>query len=198
VHTVAFSPRGDLLAAAQEAGGARIFDPHTGRLERALRLYGGAQADWVYDTLAFAPNGTLATGTWNGILQLWNPRTGASLGRPRLVASAPVSSIDFAPSGAVLATTGGSDGLTKLWTTHGLQQYGADLPGSRGFWGNAVYTPDGSKLVALDADGRGVIWPASVSAWMQHACAVAGRNFTDEEWARFVGKRPYARTCGRS
>jgi hypothetical protein len=58
-----------------------------------------------------------------------------------------------------------------------------------------MYTPDGSKLVAVDGDGHGVIWPASVDAWMQHACSVAGRNFTQEEWARFVGKRPYAQTC---
>jgi WD40 repeat protein len=195
VHTVAFSPNGKLLAAAQDFGGTRIYDAKTGRLERSLHLYGGAQAEGVYETLAFAPNGTLATGTWNGVVQLWNPQTGASVGGPRLVASAPVSSIAFTPSGNVLATTGGSDGLTKLWTTRGLQQYGADLPGSRGFWGNAMYTPDGSKLVAVDGDGHGVIWPASVDAWMQHACAVAGRNFTHEEWARFVGKRPYTQTC---
>ena len=195
VHTVAFSPNGKLLAAAQDFGGTRIYDATTGRLERSLHLYGGAQAEGVYSTLAFAPNGTLATGTVNGILQLWNPQTGASVGGPRLVASAPVSSIAFAPSGNVLATTGGSDGLTKLWTTRGLQQFGADLPGSRGFWGNAMYTPDGSKLVADDSDGHGVIWPASVDAWMQHACSVAGRNFTHEEWARFVGNRPYTQTC---
>src|SRR5262249_56578508 len=128
----------------------RIYDATTGRRERSLHLYGGRQAEGVYSTLAFAPNGTLATGTVYGILQLWNPQTGVSVGGPRLVASAPVSSIAFAPSGNVLATTGGSDGLTKLWVTRGLQQFGSDLPGSSGYWGNAMYTSDGSKLAPAD------------------------------------------------
>jgi WD40 repeat protein len=68
VHTVAFSPNGKLIAAAQDLGGTRIYDAKTGRLERSLHLYGGAQAEVVYSTLAFAPNGTLATGTWNGVV----------------------------------------------------------------------------------------------------------------------------------
>lgn len=29
----------------------------------------------------------------------------------------------------------------------------------------------------------------------RHACAVAGRSFTREEWRRFVGDRAYATTC---
>jgi WD40 repeat protein/DNA-binding SARP family transcriptional activator len=198
IHSVAFSPDGDLLAAAQEDGVARIYDAGTGRLERALHLEGGGadSGGFLYDTLAFAPDGTLATGTWAGILQLWDPRTGAEVGEPRLVASAPVSSIAFAPSGNELGTTGGSDGLAKLWTTEGLQQFGASFPGSPPNWGDAAFTPDGSLLVTVFADGRGVIWPASVDAWMQHACAVAGRSFTREEWARLVGGRPYEHTCG--
>jgi len=196
VHTVAFSPDGKLVAAAQEAGGARLFDSRTGRLVRSLPLYGGEGTKWLYSTLAFAADGTLATGTWNGVLQLWNTTTGRAIGPPTLVASSPVSSIAFSPSGDVVATTGGGDGLTKLWTTRGMQQFGADLPGTQSQWGNAVFTPDGSKLVAMTVNGHGVVWPASVDAWTRHACAVARRNFTKGEWARFVGDRPYARTCG--
>jgi WD40 repeat protein/DNA-binding SARP family transcriptional activator len=195
VHAVAFSPDGSLVAAAQEVGGVRIYDARSGRLERTIALYGGAELDWSYDTLAFAPDGTLATGTWTGILQRWNPRTGAAIGGPNLVAAAPVASISFGPNG-LMATAGGIDGMAKLWTTTGgLQQFGADLPASPGTWGNASFSPDGTRLVVVSADGRGVIWPAGVGAWMAHACAVAHRSFSREEWARYVGNRPYARTC---
>jgi len=35
----------------------------------------------------------------------------------------------------------------------------------------------------------------SASSWLAHACAVAGRNLTKEEWRRFVPGHPYRKTC---
>ena len=99
------------------------------------------------------------------------------------------------PSRAAFATAGGSDGLAKLWDTATRQQFGATFPGDPGQWGNAQFTPDGSCLVVVYADGTGFVWPTSVLAWEQHACKVAGRNFTGEEWRRFVGSRSYSRVC---
>ena len=107
-----------------------------------------------------------------------------------------MASISFDPTGgAIFATAGGSDGLAKLWDTKTGQQFGATFPGDPGQWGNAQFTPDGSKLVVVYDDGTGFVWPASAAAWEQHACAVAGRNFTHEEWRRFVGGRTYSRVC---
>jgi hypothetical protein len=74
-------------------------------------------------------------------------------------------------------------------------KFGATFPGDPGQWGNAAYTPDGSRLVVSYEDGTGDVWPTSLAAWEQHVCAVAGRNLTDEEWRRFVGSRSYAKTC---
>jgi WD40 repeat protein len=128
-------------------------------------------------------------------VQLWNPTTGTEVGRPTLVAVAPVASISFDATGDTLATTGGSGDPAKLWRTSTLQQFGATFPGDPGQWGNAAYTPDGSRLVVSYEDGTGDVWPTSLAAWEQHVCAVAGRNLTDEEWRRFVGSRSYAKTC---
>jgi hypothetical protein len=83
----------------------------------------------------------------------------------------------------------------KLWRTSTLQQFGAAFPGDPGQWATARYTPNGSVLVVSYEDETGDVWPASVQAWEQHACAVAGRSFTYEEWRRFVGGRAYAKTC---
>src|SRR5262249_19887363 len=124
-----------------------------------------------------------------------NPSSGVQLGHPTLVTAAPVAALSYAPDGKTFATTGGSDGVTKLWTTKTQQQFGATMPGSTGQWGTATYTRDGKKLIAVYGDGRGFVWPASTAAWKQHACAVAGRNFTREEWSRYVGNRGYARVC---
>ena len=194
VNAVSFSPDGATLAAGYENGVAVLYDAHSGRLLRTLRLQGGG--DFSFETLAFSPRGLLATGTWAGIVQLWNPSTGTEIGRPTLVAAAPVASISFDPTGDTFATTGGSDGVAKLWRSSTLQQFGATFPGNPGQWGSAAYTPDGSRLVVSYQDGTGDVWPTSLAAWEQHACGVAGRSFTHEEWLRFIGSRSYAKTCG--
>jgi len=64
-----------------------------------------------------------------------------------------------------------------------------------GRWASAAFTPDGGELVTLYANGRGTLWPGTVRAWADHACSVAGRNFTREEWSRFVGGRSYTSVC---
>jgi len=194
ITTVVFSPDGKSIAAAREDGAVLVYDARTGRLERTLRTEGAT--GFTFETAAFSPDGTmLATGTQAGIVQLWDPATGAQIGHPALVAAAPVASIAFDPTGETFATAGGSDGLAKLWTIRTQQQFGATFPGDPGHWGNARYTPDGSKLIVVYEDGKGFVWPVSPRAWEDHACAVAGRNFTREEWSRFVGGRRYLNVC---
>jgi WD40 repeat protein len=163
----------------------------TGRLVKTVHPGGGAFSL----TVAFEADGTLASGDTRGMVAFWNPRTGRSVGHPALVAAAPVGSVAYAPSGSTFATTGGSDGL-RLWTTSTEQQLGSAFPGPRGSWGNAQYTPDGSHLIVVYQDGKGFVWPTSLRAWEQHACAVAGRNLTREEWQRYVPRHSYARVCG--
>ena len=83
----------------------------------------------------------------------------------------------------------------KLWDARTLQQLGSTFPGEPGKWASALFTPDGAELVTLYGNGRGTVWPATLRAWEDHACSVAGRNFTREEWSRFVGGRSYKRVC---
>jgi WD40 repeat protein len=196
VHALAFSPDDRTLAVAQEQGRVRIFNARSGRVLRTLTLYGGSRANaFTYDTLAFRPDGVLATGTWAGVMQLWNTQTGAKIGRPTLVAPSPVSSMAFDPQLPFFATIGGSDGLAKLWSTQTSQVLGSSFPGEQAAWGNAAFTPDGSKLVVVWDDGRGYVWPTKVGAWEHHACFVAGRQLTREEWTRYVGGGSYRPAC---
>jgi WD40 repeat protein len=186
---VAFSPDSATVATSWGDDRVIIYGTSSGRVQRVLRTKGTDAA------LSYSPAGVFATGTGSGIVQLWNPRTGEPLSRPTQVAPAPTTTISFNPTGTTFITSGGSDGIPKLWTTATLQQLGSDLPGDPGSWLNQSYTPDGRHIIVVSQSGRGWIWPATLAAWEQHACSVAGRNLTPEEWSRYVTGRAYSRIC---
>ncbi len=195
---LALSPDGTTAAIASDVPlgkpvPVRIIDAQTGAVERTIVV---PKASPGLTALAFAPDGTLATGSYSGIVNLWNATTGQLIGHPTLVAPAPVASIEFSPDGKTFATSSGSSGGIRIWATATQQQVGADFPGGEGQWGNVAYTPDGRYLFSVYGDGTAYRWPVSVGAWEKQACEVAGgRDFTPEEWRRFVGSRSYSKVC---
>jgi WD40 repeat protein len=189
-YSVGFSPDDRTLVSGFAGGDAYVVGLPSGRLLRTIKPRGG---DVV--SVAFSRTGTLATGTWAGIVQLWNPGTGAPLGHPVLAQPSPIASLAFDPRGDTFATTGGSDGTAKLWATATQQQLGSTFQSDPSQWGTARFTADGTHLIVIYGDGTGYVWPTTVGAWVTHACAVAGRNLTREEWARYVPHRNYARVC---
>ncbi len=195
---VAISDDGRTAALSQlvgnSAGETQLVSAATGAVDRTVRPPGEGPFGDAYG-IGFSPDGRLETGTIGGIVQSWDVRTGRELGRPLLAMPAPVSSLAFQPRTDLFATGGGSGGFVKLWDAKTLQQIGTALPGSPGHWANGVFTPDGSRLVTIYDDGRGAVWPITPAAWAARACQVAGRNFTREEWSRFVGGRSYSRVC---
>ncbi len=188
--SIAVSPDGRRIAAGLDNGRVVVVDAAALRIERAIRLIGGPAG-----SLAMAPDGTLWTGSTGGVVQRWNAATGTQIGHAALVAAGPVASISFGRDANRFTTIGLADSRAKLWTTTPLQQLGASFPRGAGESGHAAITPDGSELVVVSSDGSGSVWPLSVSAWKSHACAVAGRNFTHEEWARLVHGGTSATTC---
>jgi WD40 repeat protein/DNA-binding SARP family transcriptional activator len=193
--SIAFSPNGRELAVGLDRGPALILDATRGRVRWTLHPLGSADHEPII-SLAFAPNGTLATGSWTGIVQLWNPANGDAIDHAVLVAAGPVASISFDPGGGRFATTGGGDGSAKLWFTDTLQQEGSTFQGEAGAaWGNTAFSRNGRKLIVIYDDGQGFAWPVSPASWDQHACAIAGRNLTREEWARFVTGQNYSPVC---
>src|SRR5207245_4354368 len=114
---VALTADGLTAAVAADAPPGRpvhvlIVDARTGRIERTITV---ANASGSVTALAFSPDGRLASGTWSGIVDLWNAKTGVSIGHRTLVAPAPVASIAFSPDGKSFATSGGSSGGTSIW-----------------------------------------------------------------------------------
>jgi len=196
---LAFSRDGRLLAVSlpgtTDDGGlpvpsVEVLDPTTGQARQTLRPLGAD--DTV--SLAFAPDGALATGTQGGIVQLWNPDSGAQIGGPVAAAAGPVTSIAFDPTGQRFATAG-DDGTVKLWFTSTLQQEGTTLSTDPGAASTAAFSPNGSDLLVTDDHGNAFTWPTSLTAWEHRACAIAARNLTHAEWAQYVPGRSYATVC---
>ncbi|MGH2877506.1 MAG: hypothetical protein ACRDLV_14745, partial [Solirubrobacteraceae bacterium] len=189
---LAFSRDGKVLAASRPGpdNSVLLLDPATGQVRQTLHPFG---IDETF-SLAFAPDGTLATGTRGGIVQLWNPVSGDQAAGPVAVAAGPVTSIAFDPTGQRFATTG-QDGTVKLWSSSTLQQEGTALNTQQGAATAAAFEPTGKGLLVVDDHGNGFTWPTSLAAWEQRACAVAGRNLTRAEWTRYLPGHPYTRVC---
>jgi WD40 repeat protein len=188
---LAFSRDGKLLAASRPDSSVLILDPATGQVRQRVHPLGADETV----SLAFAPNGTLATGTRGGIIQLWNPVSGDQVAGPMAVAAGPVTSIAFDPTGQRFATTGGQDGTVKLWSSSTLQQEGTALNTEQGAATTAAFEPGGKELLVVDDHGNGFTWPTSLAAWEQRACTVAGRNLTRAEWTQYLPGHSYTRVC---
>jgi DNA-binding SARP family transcriptional activator/WD40 repeat protein len=188
---LALSRDGKLLAASRPDSNVLILDPATGLVRQTVHPLGVDETV----SLAFAPNGTLATGTRGGIIQLWNPASGDQIAGPVAVAAGPVTSIAFDPTGQRFATTGGQDGTVKLWTSSTLEQEGTALNTEQGAAATATFEPGGKELLVVDDRGNGFTWPTSLAAWEQRACTVAGRNLTPAEWTRYLPGHSYTRVC---
>jgi WD40 repeat protein len=108
-ESLAFAPVGTLLATAERAGPARIWDARTGRPLTTLTGHTSG-----VDDVAFSPDGaTVATAGEDGTVRLWD----ADSGIQRLVLRGHIGvagTVRFSPDGTKLASTG-TDGVVRVW-----------------------------------------------------------------------------------
>jgi hypothetical protein len=59
-----------------------------------------------------------------------------------------------------------------------------------------VGTRDDGRTLVTFTEGTGVReWSIAPERLLEHACAVAGRNLTQDEWNEVLPHRPYQRIC---
>jgi WD40 repeat protein/DNA-binding SARP family transcriptional activator len=193
---LAFSPNSRLVAVSTPDGSNLIIDTATAQKRPLGHSTGRQHTGREYTrSLAFSPNGTLATGTLSGTVQLWDPISRDPTAGPLLVTAGPVSSIAFDSTGQRFVTTASQDGSVKLFATSTLQQEGPTLTTEPGAASTATFAPHGSSLLVANNDGNAFTWPVSLTAMEQRACAIAGRNLTPQEWNQFVPGQSYSRIC---
>jgi WD40 repeat protein len=197
VWKIAFSPDSATLAATYvqpgpQAGMAAVWGVADGALRYRVPV------DDAYGTpgaATFSPDGSLlATGGGTGFVRLWDARTGQQSGQQLLTIAGRITNLEFTPDGRSLISTG-TDGTVRMIDVASRQQPSSPLPGGEDN-SMAVLSPDGSRLyVVYGDDGHGYAWDIAPADLAAHACVVAGRILTQDEWARYLPDRPYAPAC---
>jgi WD40 repeat protein/transcriptional regulator with XRE-family HTH domain len=147
---VAISRNGQYWAAASRRGEARVWREE-GKL---LHLAWQAHTDTVR-ALAFSPDGaTLATGSWDGNIKLWDIESGALLWTTGVTDN--IECLIFAPDGRTLAS-GGDDATIQFWdVTSGSHRQ--TLSGHSGPVFALALSPDGRLLASGGTDGGIRLW----------------------------------------
>ena len=109
-----------------------------------------------------------------------------------------ISSLAFSPDGKTLAS-GSVDKNIILWGISNLNkkpELRATLAGHTvPIFRQALYfSSDGLSLVSASSK-EVIVWNLDPKYWLEKACKLAGRNFTQSEWAQYLPGQSYRATC---
>jgi WD40 repeat protein len=164
VNALVFSPDGStLFIAAGDAGIGGIAyqwnvgDPAHAELTRKFE----GHKDALY-ALALSPDGkTLATGSYDQKIKLWNVETGAEI-KTLSGHNGAIFGLSFRPDGKVLASAS-ADRTVKLWDVASgkrLDTFSQPLKEQTA----VAFAPDGRTVAAAGVDNRIRVWSVSASA----------------------------------
>ncbi len=151
VAAVAFSPRGDLLAAACRDATVGLWNLADGR---KVRTFSGHRA--AVRCVAFDPSGSvLASGSDDSTVRLWNVASG-ELVRTLAGHADFVHAVAFGPDGSFLAS-GSGDTTIKVWDPGTGGELGT-LAGHENWVEALAAGPDGRSLVSGSGDETVKLW----------------------------------------
>src|SRR6266480_298175 len=149
ITAVAISRNGQYWAAASKRGEVRVWE----EAGQTLHLVWQAHTD-IVTSLAFSPDErTLATGSWDGALKLWDVESRAALWSGWQTKA--TICLAFAPGGSLLAS-GGYEATVRLWDVK-LGTALEDVP-HPGPVLSLAWSPDGRLLASGDFAGTIRLW----------------------------------------
>jgi WD40 repeat protein len=153
VTSVAFGPRGNLLAAGGSNGTILVWNVTTHR-HRLLRV---PQRTPV-TSVAFSPDAPVLAVSSAKSVFLWSTSDDRELGRPLTGDTGAVYTVAFSPDGRSIAA-GGSSGRIVRWALDTRRSFGRSLLGLSAAY-SIAFSPDG-KEIAAGGETRTMIWQLS-------------------------------------
>lgn len=151
IRSVAFSPRGDLLAAGYDDHTVGMWRLDDGSLITTLRGHSSGVR-----SVAFSPRGgLLATASDDETVRFWSVTDG-TLRRAVRIPACQIESISFSPDGALLAAGGWGSAVTIFKVDGDRIEPTGSLPCP--FVHNLAFSPDGRRLAAGCYDGAVYLW----------------------------------------
>ena len=182
---------GDGLYVMLSDGRLRTYDPSgslTSEIPTGLTNLGWAVGD--------ERSGKLAFGAWwsgSGGAVVVDPASGGVEELPDL---GRVANLGFVRNGELLVVVT-FDGTVRLWDVERGEYAGVIWDGTGANPGNALTYDEATDSLWVFSADKLLRLPLDPQRWVERACELAGRDFTQEEWDRFVpGDEPLQSSCG--
>ncbi|MEK8020587.1 MAG: caspase family protein, partial [Candidatus Parabeggiatoa sp.] len=190
-ESVVFSPNGQTLASGEEYGTIKLWNVKTKQQIGELLANGVTSMDFSPDGQTLVASGGIEEYT----IGLWDIETRQQFGERLVGHSEEVMSVAFSPDGRTIAS-GGRDDTVRLWDVQTRQPLGEPLINHSWNVFSVAFSPDGQFLASGNRDGSVTLWDVNPESWAKKACAIVNRNFSHEEWQKYMGKhRPHEKTC---
>ncbi len=191
VHSVAFSPDGKILASGSGDNSIILWDAFKKQII-GLPLSGHNNS---VQSISFSPDGKiLASGSRDNKIILWDVKLQKPVGKPLMGHKDTVFCVRFSPDGKILAS-GSYDNSVLLWDMATQRQIGPPLEGHTNNIAGVSFSRDGRYLAVGGRDNLVILWDIDQASWKRHACMIANRNMTMDEWNHFMDDEPYINTC---
>ena len=189
-NAIAVSPDGARVVVGEDNGRLDVFS-----LPR-LTLVRSTVIPEELEAVAYSPDErTIAVADSGGRVRLVDANTLRTVAPPLPLVGGSVNTVSFNRDGSLLAESG-TDGVTHLVDVATWRSIGPPLPATALALATSAFAGN-DRLFTFDTAGKGVIWPLSTDALTGHACAIADRNLTREEWREFLPGRAYQPVCAR-
>jgi WD40 repeat protein len=192
----AFEPGGPRIALVPGGQHAFLWNP-VDQVSHPSPL--AFQPQSFFNSVAFAPGGgMIAVGTGmyeEEIVLLDIGRGGEPIARlpSHNEGKVAVTALAFSGDGRLLFA-GLFDGATSVWDVAGRRRIG-DIYPARGSIITLSFSDDGSTVTALSDQGVVLRWNMAPDAWRDMACAIANRDVSSEERARFLDGGSVSAVC---